>query len=316
MTRPRSRHRAPNPRHIGAQLHLRPHPLGLAARDREPVGDTGLGQAHGPPLGRRAGDPHGGAGPVAAAERGEVLGLVPPDDVGPVDRTGPPALGGAGGDGVDHLAHRHGEALGGERGHGLVGDAARDDVAEHRQVGIHVEGEAVHRAAAADADTDRADLARPVRLRRHPHPWVVGQATDVVEAEVSQHVDHEGLDGDHVGFAVRQTTAAPAGDREDRVADQLSRPVVGDVAASVGPDELGAHLSRRAEQVPEVAAHAERVDVRVLEQEQVVVDTLGEQPPLERVGVAVADPPQPADVQRPAGGGARARARRTSHGSR
>ena len=65
--------------------------------------------------------------------------------------------------------------------------------------------------------------------------------------------------------------AALAGHGEDRVADELPGTVVGDVAAAVGAHELGADVGRRHEHVAEVGAHAERVHVRVLEQQQVVV---------------------------------------------
>ena len=41
------------------------------------------------------------------------------------------------------------DALGRQRGDRPVADAARDDVAEHGEVGVDVEGEAVHRPAPA-----------------------------------------------------------------------------------------------------------------------------------------------------------------------
>ena len=66
-------------------------------------------------------------------------------------------------------------------------------------------------------------------------------------------------------------TPATVGSDEDRVADELAGAVVGDVAAAVGLHQLGADLGRRHEQVAQVGPHAERVDVRVLEQQQVVV---------------------------------------------
>ena len=66
----------------------------------------------------------------------------------------PPPLGGPRRHSVDDLAHGDVDALGGERGHALVGDAAGHDVTEHRHVGIDVEREAVHGAAAGQLHPD------------------------------------------------------------------------------------------------------------------------------------------------------------------
>ena len=96
----------------------------------------------------------------------------------------------------------------------------------------------------------------------------------------------------HVALAV-----APLGQRDDRVPDELARTVVRDVAAAVGAHEGGAHARRRHEHVLERRLRAERVDVRVLEQQQVVTCRVLVQAPLERVGVGVPDPPEPADDQ-------------------
>ena len=69
--------------------------------------------------------------------------------------------------------------------------------------------------------------------------------------------------------------------------------MVGDVAAAVGLDQVGAHARRVDEHVAQIGARAERVDVRVLEQQQVVV-ARGEQPVLQRQRVAVAHRAEPA----------------------
>ena len=58
------------------------------------------------------------------------------------------------------LGHRDVAAeLGGQRGDARVGDPARHDPAERRQVRVAVQREAVHGHAAGDADADRGDLA-------------------------------------------------------------------------------------------------------------------------------------------------------------
>jgi len=74
--------------------------------------------------------------------------------------------------------------------------------------------------------------------------------------------------------------------------------VVGDVAASVRPHELGAHRGRGHEDVAEIGPHAERVDVRVLEQQEVLVATPFVEGALQLVGLAERNATEPADVQR------------------
>ena len=88
----------------------------------------------------------------------------------------------------------------------------------------------------------------------------------------AERVDDELLDRAHVGGGVGEPAAALPGQRQDRVADQLAGPVVGDVAAPVGPHQLGADRRPAARsRWPRSAADPERVHVRVLEQQQVVV---------------------------------------------
>jgi hypothetical protein len=88
-----------------------------------------------------------------------------------------------------------------------------------------------------------------------------------------------------------------AGQREDRIHDQLSGPVVGDVAAPVGPRDRGSEGSRVAQDVRRVGPHPEGEHVRVLEHEQVVVGSPLGEAPLERVGLVVGHGAEPADPQ-------------------
>ena len=64
------------------------------------------------------------------------------------------------------------------------------------------------------------------------------------------------------------------------------------VRTTLGPDGGGVH-----QQVVQRPPRPQGEDVRVLEQEQVVVGRVDEQPVLEGVGVLVGDPPQPPDPQ-------------------
>ena len=73
--------------------------------------------------------------------------------------------------------------------------------------------------------------------------------------------------------------------------------MVGDVAAPVGLDQLGPDVGGPDEQVGQVGPDTEGEDVRVLEQQQVVL-VAPEQTVLERVGVLVADRPEPPDPER------------------
>ena len=252
-------HGPPDASELGSHVRLHPQPRGLARLDRQ----------------RRRVD----AG--VAGRRRHVVAL---------DRA--PSLCGPRDDGVDDLAHGHVDSLRRERRHLPVVDATRHDVPEHREVGVDVQREAVHRAAACEPHTDGADLARRARSVEDPHPGIALGAARMRQAEIGEDVDHELLHAMHVA---RRGVGAH-GHTEDRVADQLAGAVVRHVATAIGLDQLGPHRRGRHEHMVERGAHAERVDVRVLEEEQVVVRVL-EQGVLERVRVAVAHASEPARVQ-------------------
>ena len=134
---------------------------------------------------------------------------------------------------------------------------------EERQVGVDVEGEAVHRAPADVADPDGGDLAIV-----DPDARELVDGGGAGQAEIGERADEHLLEGVDVRRRVGDTGDGRQG--EDRVADELARSVVGDVAAAVGLDELGADLGGRHEDVAQVGPHTERVHVRMLEQQQVV----------------------------------------------
>ena len=125
-----------------------------------------------------------------------------------------------------------------------------------------------------------------------PHAGVAGAAAGAGQAEVGERVDESCSTRAHVGDGVGHAAAPLAGHGEDRVADELAGPVVGDVAAPVGRAPARRRPTPAATStLAEVGPDAERVDVRVLEQQQLVVARRSvEQAVLERVRVAVAAP--------------------------
>src|SRR6187397_1136679 len=108
-------------------------------------------------------------------------------------------------------------------------------------------------------------------------------------------------------------------DRQDRVADELTRSVVRDVATAVDGDEVGADRRRiAAEVLGEVRVLPVREHVIVLEQQQMLLTTVVEQRLLDGKRLAVRHPSQPSDPQWPSAayGAGHVRARRTNPWSR
>ena len=250
-----------------------------------------------------AGDRSGARTPT---EGRQVVGAMAPYHVVALPRIARgPSGRGPGRDGVDHLAHADLDALGGQRGDRLVGGAAGHDVVEEAHVRVDVEGEAVHRPATREAHADGRDLAGVLALGIDPDPGEAIEPAGAGQAQVGQRVDHHLLDAVDVRRGVGHASAPLARHRQDRIADELARPVEGDVSATVGAHQIGTDLGRRRQQVAEVGPHAERVDGRVLEQQQPVVGTIEtrsrpgrEQPLLQRMRVGVGHRAQPAHAQR------------------
>ena len=97
---------------------------------------------------------------------------------------------------------------------------------------------------------------------------------------------------------------AAARQRQDRVGDQLAGPVVGDLATALDLDHLdpaGAQLIGRGEDMRRVGVPSQGQDGRMLQQQQLVADpivgTLGRQPALEGMGLAVVDPAEPSGAR-------------------
>ena len=256
VTRSRSRIVRRRRSHLGGEPHLGPHPLRLAGRDVEPARSPRPREAaarrsvvppdrsaarHGTASTGRARD-DGVARALAAAERRRGPRARGARRRRPVVPAGAPALGGPARDGVDHLAHRE-TSMPSARSDvtPLSAMPHGHDVAEHRQVGIDVEGEAVHRPAAAAASRRRRRSCGATRLRGlDPHAREPGQPADVARAQVGRARRCTSCSTEqHVGDGVGHAAAPLAGHGEDRVADELARAVVGDVATAVGLHELG-----------------------------------------------------------------------------
>src|SRR5262249_48291177 len=93
------------------------------------------------------------------------------------------------------------------------------------------------------------------------------------------------------------------------IADELTRTVIGDVAAASRLDDLdaarGQRVSRREHvRAAAIAAHAERQDVRVLDEQQAVVDAIRlailDERALELERLAARHRPEPLHAERPA----------------
>jgi hypothetical protein len=152
----------------------------------------------------------------------------------------------------------------------------------------------VHRSTSRDPDADGADLPRSLSARVEPNPRATWQAPGAGEPEIGERVDEDLFHRVHVG----RDRASDERHGDDRVADELARAVVGDVAAAVGSLVLGTVHARLCEKVLGTGPHPKRVDVAVLEQEQVLRVAVPEERVLHRECVAIADATKPADVKR------------------
>jgi len=84
-------------------------------------------------------------------------------------------------------------------------------------------------------------------------------------------------------------------ERDDGIADQLTGTVIGDVAAALDRHEVGSHRRRITLQVlVEFGPRTVREDVRMLEEQQMVVVAVLEQRGLERESLQVRNSAQPA----------------------
>ena len=143
------------------------------------------------------------------------------------------------------------------------------------------------------AHPDGGDLARVRPVGLDPDAGVLADAGRTGQAKVGQRLDHHLFEAVHVGGPRGRVV----GHRDDRVHHQLTRSVIGDVAAAVGPLERGTDRGRVDEHVTVVGVRTERVGVGVLKDEQVVVARPRGQSVLELVGLVIGDRPERPDAQ-------------------
>ena len=177
-----------------------------------------------------------------------------------------------------------------------ISDSTRNDQAEVLEVRGDVQSEAVARHPSRDPDADGRKL-----FVADPR---AGQSLDAprFDPEIGGRLDQHFLEVADVAVHV----AAIGFQIEDRIANELPRTVIGDVAAAAGfmdVDAARSELIGRGEYVrpPAVAANAEREDVRMLEKDQQIADAaslaLGDQRPLQRKRVGVGNAAKPADFK-------------------
>ena len=120
-------------------------------------------------------------------------------------------------------------------------DAAGDNEIEILEIGVHVQREAVRRDAARNVHADGGDLGlrlrgrgRPRHIDLRPNSGHAGHSLGR-DAEIGAGADQRFFQPPHIIHRAQRfllpVRAEKAAQIEDRVADQLPRPVVGDVAA-------------------------------------------------------------------------------------
>ena len=241
-----------------------------------------------------------GSDPRAAAprEHAEIFGPHSPRNIRTRHRRATPPRHCPIDDGVDDFVHRDVDSLACQRRDALASNATGHDPVEVPHIGIDVEREPVHRSTAAQSHTDRGDLAGMIGLGLDPHARKVAQTPDLAEPEIAEDVDHDLLDRANVRNRVGHATTALARHPQHRITDELTGSVVGHISAAVGHHELRAHLRGIDQHVASIGAGTQRVDVRMLEQQQMIGRRPREQAVLQRQRVVVVDRPEPARVQR------------------
>jgi len=156
-----------------------------------------------------------------------------------------------------------------QRGYAAIGDAARDDQAEAVQIGCHVDRESMARDPSRDPDANRRELLTP-------DPYA-GESLDAVSRDpvVGSRPDQDFLEIADILVNV----AAIRLQVDNRVAHDLSGTVIGNVAAAPGLvhfDAAGGKRFRGRQDVraPAVSADAEREDVRMFDENELIVDLI------------------------------------------
>ena len=152
------------------------------------------------------------------------------------------------------------------RSYTRAGHAAGHDVVEEREVGADIEGEAVHRDAAAHAHADGRDL-------RIADPDACGFAFAVGGDAIAILGGEGGYQRLLQGLHILADAATPTTQVDDGVADKLTGAVVCRLAAPVCEVRLDAELRKcllGSEDVRLLSSTPERIDVGMLQQQQQV----------------------------------------------
>ncbi len=185
--------------------------------------------------------------------------------------------------GVERVLERRlarGAGLELEAGDLAVGDAARDDPIEVAKIGGDVESEAVRRDALRDMDADGGDFfLLNAASGNRPDAGSPGDAL-CHHAEVAAGTDEDFFEQTNIIHWTKMGTffaGQIAAQIDDRVADELARAMVGDIAASIDLVQFDAALLQklvRGEDVGTAGIAAESEDWGVFKQEEGVADEI------------------------------------------
>ena len=117
------------------------------------------------------------------------------------------------------------------------------------------------------------------------------------QSQIGERADQDLLHAGHIGRGVGHPAAAATRHGEDRIADQLSRSVVGHLAAAVGLHHRASQRLYVDEQVFAPAAAAESHHMGVFQQQEVVIEAVSVETSLQRQSIEVLDAAEPADPQ-------------------
>src|ERR1039457_725016 len=180
-----------------------------------------------------------------------------------------------------------------DRRDAAVGDSTRDDPGESGEGLVrHVQRETVRRDPSGYVDADRRDLVVADPDRRDA---LLERRALSSDPEFRESSDQDFLEIGHVPFDV----SPPGLEAEDRIADELPRAVVRDLAAAIGLEPLDAELPAafaRDEDVRGARVAAEGEDRFVLEQQERFFPALrsgARRLCLDPQSVGVSDPPEP-----------------------
>jgi hypothetical protein len=183
-----------------------------------------------------------------------------------------------------------------QRGDASFGDAARNDELKIFEIRRHVDRKAVARHPSGDPNA----YGRKLRVA-NPHACEAGDPSGV-DAVIRRRPNEDFLEIAYVSVNV----AAVGFEVDDRVADNLTGTVIGNVSPASGlvhvDASIGEHIGRRKNvRAAPIAAHAKRQHVRVLDKEEQITYaaglSIGDQRTLQRERFVVRDPSQPANFK-------------------